>query len=242
MGQGQHVFTFDGRHITFPGNCKYLLARDALNGYFTLAGTYSNGLLSSITLSNGKDQITIKKGGQVVLNNSPSDLPVRQPGIAAYRNYYVITLRTDSGVEVLLSPDLTVAVVKLSGFYHAQIRGLLGNGNNDPYDDYTLPNGKIVESGSEFGNSYKIGNCPAVNVQEHSHGPDAPSCAKLFSWDSSLRLGYRFVKPDNFKTACNHGVAAGVKDTEVTIAKLYVTACQDRNIPVSIPEELGNGY
>lgn len=67
--QGQHIFTFDGKHLTFPGNCKYLLARDAVNGNFTIVGTYTNGLLSAITLADNHDSITLKNGGQVLLNN-----------------------------------------------------------------------------------------------------------------------------------------------------------------------------
>lgn len=61
--------TFDGKLINFPGNCKYLLARDAANGNFTLAGTYVNGYLNSITLADPHNSVTIKKGGQVLLNN-----------------------------------------------------------------------------------------------------------------------------------------------------------------------------
>ena len=41
--QGKHVFTFDGKHLTFPGKCDYLLARDASDGNFTLVGTYTDG-------------------------------------------------------------------------------------------------------------------------------------------------------------------------------------------------------
>lgn len=67
--QGQYIFTFDGKLVNFPGNCKYLLARDAVNGNFTLVGTYLNGHLNSITLADHHDSVTIKKGGQVQLNN-----------------------------------------------------------------------------------------------------------------------------------------------------------------------------
>lgn len=67
--QGQHIFTFDGKYLTFPGNCKYLLARDAVNGNFTVIGTYVSGHLNAITLADGHDSLTIRKGGQVLLNN-----------------------------------------------------------------------------------------------------------------------------------------------------------------------------
>lgn len=71
--QGQYIFTFDGKLVTFPGNCKYLLARDAANGNFTLVGTFVNGYLNSITLADKHDSVTIKKGGQVQLNNGKSN-------------------------------------------------------------------------------------------------------------------------------------------------------------------------
>lgn len=67
--QGQHIFTFDGKHLTFPGNCNYLLVRDAVNGNFSVVGTFNNGLLTAITFADKTDTITFKKGGQVLLNN-----------------------------------------------------------------------------------------------------------------------------------------------------------------------------
>ncbi|CAH0549657.1 unnamed protein product [Brassicogethes aeneus] len=238
IGQGQHVFTFDGRQINFPANCNYLLARDALNGKFNLVGSYSNGALNALTLSDGKDTITIKKGGQVTMNNAPTELPARKATIGAYRDYHVVKMVTSTGVTVGCTPDLQACIVSLSGYYHGEIRGVLGNGNNDPYDDFTLPNGKIVQTENEFGNAYKVGNCPAVVVKETFAGPDAPACSKLFAWDSSLALCYKFVKVDNFKKACNVGVAAGNKDTVAAIAGLYVHSCITRNIPAAIPEYL----
>lgn len=69
IAQGQHIFTFDGKHLTFPGNCNYLLARDSVNGNFTVAGTYTKGLLTAISLTQASDTITLRKGGQVLLNN-----------------------------------------------------------------------------------------------------------------------------------------------------------------------------
>lgn len=66
--QGQHIFTFDGKQLTFPGKCNYLLARDALNGNFTLAGSYKDGLLASITLADKHDSVTLLAGGKVKAN------------------------------------------------------------------------------------------------------------------------------------------------------------------------------
>ncbi|XP_060534250.1 apolipophorins [Cylas formicarius] len=237
--QGQHIFTFDGKHLTFPGTCNYLLAGDAINNNFTVAAAYKNGLLASVTLADQKDSITLVKGGQVKLNNVATELPVRKPDIAAYRDYDIVTLRSTAGVVVACLSDLLGCEVSLSGFYHGQVKGLLGNGNNEPYDDFTLPNGKIVTSESEFGNAYKTkSGCANVAAPAHEHVPEDPKCAELFSWKSPMRYCYPFVSTENFKIACSHGLAAKVERTEEAIASAYVALCNQRNIPISLPEEL----
>ncbi|XP_066149050.1 apolipophorins isoform X2 [Euwallacea fornicatus] len=239
VAQGTHVFTFDGKHITFPGKCNYLLARDAVNGNFTVAGSYKDGHLTSITLSDESGSVTLLQGGKVKANDKIVDLPRREPTLAAYRNYEVITLFTTAGVLIECPPDLIGCAVKVSGFYHGQIRGLLGNGNNEPFDDFTIPNGRIVTAEAQFINAYKLAtSCADVTTAKQDEVKENSSCKKLFSWESSLRLCYPFVPVENFKTACALGLAANVKDTEQAIAKAYVTACQNRNIPVHVPDNL----
>ncbi|XP_066261681.1 apolipophorins isoform X2 [Euwallacea similis] len=237
--QGQHIFTFDGKHITFPGKCNYLFARDAVNGNFTVAGSYKDGHLASITLSDESGSVTLLQGGKVKANDKVVDLPRREPTLAAYRNYETITLVTTAGVLVECPPDLIGCVVRVSGFYHGQIRGLLGNGNNEPFDDFTVPNGKIVTAEAQFVNAYKLAtSCADITIAKHDEVKENQSCNKLFSWESTLRLCYPFVPVENFKTACALGLASNVKDTEQAIAKAYVAACQDRNIPVHVPDNL----
>ena len=36
-----------------------------------------------------------------------------------------------------------MCVLRVSGFYMGKLRGLFGDGNNEPYDDFTLPSGKV---------------------------------------------------------------------------------------------------
>lgn len=235
--QGQHLFTFDGKHITLPGKCNYVLARDAVDGNFTIVGSYNNGFLTSITLADKHDSLTIKKGGHVLLNNAPTELPARKDNIAAYRSYIIIFLRSVAGVELGCTADLMACKLRISGFYHGKVRGLLGNGNNEPYDDFTLPNGDIVLGENEFANAYKTTpDCANVNVPDHTHHEN-PTCNKLFGIDSPLVLCYPFINPANFKMACAHGLTAGVKDTELWIARAYVDFCWERNIPVHVPTE-----
>lgn len=171
------------------------------------------------------------------LFSAATDLPVRKPELGAYRTYEMVNLVSTAGIQVSCLPDLDGCSVSISGFYHGQIKGLLGNGNNEPYDDLTIPNGKIVATEAEFCNSFKIGNCQPVAVPKNDKIPNSPSCNKLFGWDSSLALCYPFVKTDNFKTACALGVASKVKNIEILIAKAYVSACWEHNIPIEVPSE-----
>lgn len=85
IAQGQHIFTFDDRHLTFPGVCSYVLAQDVVNGNFTIVGTYKDGLLESMTFSDKKDVVTIKKGHEVVLNGAPSEMPIRHKELEVFR-------------------------------------------------------------------------------------------------------------------------------------------------------------
>ncbi|XP_017768375.1 PREDICTED: apolipophorins [Nicrophorus vespilloides] len=236
--QGQHIFTFDGKHVTFPGKCNYLLTRDAVNGNFSVAGTYTNGIMTAITVTDKTDSITIKKGGQCMLNKDSTDFPIRRSQMEAFRLYTTVNVVSKAGINVRCDLQLTSCVFSVSGFYHGQLRGLLGNGNNEPYDDFTMPNGKIVTSEADFGNSYKMSpQCPTIKTVDHSAHHHAPSCNKLFGTDSNLRFCFPFVNPDNFRMACDHGVAAGVKDTEESVALGYVAACLSKNIPIKMPAE-----
>ncbi|KAF5283201.1 hypothetical protein FQA39_LY17393 [Lamprigera yunnana] len=232
--QGQHIFTFDGKHMTFPGDCKYLLSRDAVNGNFTIVGTLTKGLLTALTFSDKTHLVTLKKGG-LLLNNAATEFPIRFPGLDVFRINEVIQLKSKTGVTIICDDELLVCTVTVSGYYHSQLRGLLGNGNTEPFDDYTLPSGKIVTSESEFGNSYKIGNCAPVKTVDHGVHHHKPECVALFGEDSSLRYCHPFVNPENYKTACDHGLASNVQDTEKAIIIGYVTQCYSKLIPVHLP-------
>ncbi|XP_056636733.1 apolipophorins [Diorhabda sublineata] len=234
--EGQYIFTFDGKYYNFPANCKYLLARDAFNGNFTIIGTYSNGHLTAISLADQHDSVTVNENGQVTLNNAHVELPIRKSGLSVYRDYYMVYLTSKSGVTVACTPTLRGCGYFISGFYHGQIKGLLGKGNNEPYDDFTAANGKIVTSESDFGNSYKIGNCKPVVVP--AAGPVNAECTKLFDWESPMRLCYPFVDTETFKAACTAGLASNTPNILQSVAASYVASCLRHNIFVSVPPNL----
>lgn len=70
FADGGHFFTFDGRHLTLPGKCSYVLAQDARDGNFSIVADFNNGKLSSVTITEPKESITIQSSGAVSIRNS----------------------------------------------------------------------------------------------------------------------------------------------------------------------------
>lgn len=104
-----------------------------------------------------------------------------------------------------------------------------------------LPDGKITESTNDLGNAYKTQKtCEAVasstDVQAKSHSNEF--CSQYFGHDSSLRLGFLFVNPSNYREACEQSTqsASDPQLAACMIAKIYASRCRQEFIPVSIPK------
>ncbi|CAG5023070.1 unnamed protein product [Parnassius apollo] len=211
---GQHIFTFDGRHLTFPGTCRYVLAHDYVDRNFTLILQLQNGAPKAITLEdkNGAT-IEIKENGQVALNGANHGYPVIEKDSFAFRQTNGnLGLGSLYGVMVLCYGKLQVCYIEVNGFYLGKLRGLLGDGNNEPYDDFRMPNGKISISESEFGNAYRLsGSCAAAKTPEHSHHQLhmslPPACEMVFGGTSPLRALSLVLDIAPFRQACIHAAS-----------------------------------
>lgn len=241
IADGSHIFTFDGRHLTFPGQCSYILARDFVDGNFSIVANLADGKMKSITLTDKSGYFEVSENGALKAGTKAAEFPLHQGTLHAWRKYYTVTLFTAYGASVECSEDLKTCHVKVSGFYSGKTRGLLGNGNNEVYDDYMLPNGKITESTAELGNAYKTRkDCPAVTASGDAH-PKSHSnefCSQYFGRESSLRLCFLFVNPTNYREACEHAThgAADAQKDACAIATTYASRCRQEHIPVSIPK------
>lgn len=121
------------------------------------------------------------------------------------------------------------------GFYWKDIPG---NGNNEPYDDGTLPDGKIVNKPTDIASAYAVGSCAPIQMKEMDEPKSAPECEKLFNFESPLRLCYPFVDRMPVKKACDFGVAQGAKDIDKMLGSLYTYLCYKSNIPVEMPTHI----
>lgn len=234
---GGHFFTFDGRHLTLPGSCSYILAQDMLDGNFSVVANFNEGTLNTISVTAPKESITMKSDGNILVNNERADFPENTENLHAYLTYPFSNVKSDYGVRVTCTRKAPmVCAVRVSGFYHGRLRGLLGDANNEPYDDFTLPSGKITESGSDFGNAYKLkGNCPAATAVEHKDR--APVCTDYFiGQNSPLKSCFKYVNPSQYRDACDHAVAADPAYGACLIASAYHYACYSAGIKTtSVP-------
>uniref|UniRef100_A0A182MAM9 Vitellogenin domain-containing protein n=1 Tax=Anopheles culicifacies TaxID=139723 RepID=A0A182MAM9_9DIPT len=242
LSDGGHFFTFDDKHFTFPGSCSYLLASDFVDGNFSIVADMDNGHVKSVTVMDKDSTVELSSKGVVKYNGKETDLPAHQKDVYAFRKYYTVTIGTKYGTQVTCTTDLKICHFFVSEFYFGRMRGLLGNGNYEPYDDLALPNGDITTVSTDFANNYKTSQaCAAVADHGHdSHAHSNPTCAKFFGSESSLKLCSYLRDQTPYKEACNHAAhEAGDKSDEAAcdIARLYVSGCTMYGIPTVMPSQ-----
>ncbi|BFG06654.1 apolipophorins [Drosophila madeirensis] len=239
---GQHVFTFDGQHYTYPGNCKYILAQDSVDNNFTVIGQLTNGKLNGITVVD-RDGNYVEVADTVALkvNGKPVEYPQHLPGIHIWRRFYTIHLFSEYGVNVVCTTDLKVCHVNVNGFYTGKTRGLLGNGNAEPYDDYLQVDGTLAANSALLGNDYGVGKCSAVlfnNEQIDSKKRDE-ICDEIFGIESPLALNYLTLDAKPYRKACDIALEkTAEKDKEAaacTFALAYGSAIKQINKWVLLP-------
>ncbi|KAL0810218.1 hypothetical protein ABMA28_011000 [Loxostege sticticalis] len=240
---GQHIFTFDGRHLTFPGTCRYVLAHDYVDRNFTLVMQLANGAPKAIGLvdKSGKT-VEIKDNGQVALDGQAHGFPVIEEDVFAFREPAGrVGIGSKYGVMVFCAPKLEGCYVEISGFYLGKLRGLLGDGNNEPFDDFRLPNGKIATSESEFGNAYRLASsCPQAKTPEHSHhqlhGPMPAACEQVFGGTSPLKPLSLLLDVAPFRQACVHAATgADALQQACELGKGYAALAVSGLLPAVVP-------
>ncbi|XP_011691522.1 PREDICTED: apolipophorins [Wasmannia auropunctata] len=240
---GGHIFTFDGNHLSMPGDCTYILAQDMQDGNFSVVANFNKGNLVSVTVTEPKESITLKNNGNVLVNNKPADFPAHTKNLHAFLVKSTMNVKSDYGVHVLCSyKHPMLCTVRVSGFYHGKLRGLLGDGNNEYYDDYTLPSGKITESETEFANGYKLKpDCAAVNAIDHKTKQRNPVCTDYFSGQkSTLKNCFNYVNPTHYRDACD-AAANGNPQAPCLLATAYYATCYYKRVfGISIPSTCTN--
>ncbi|KAH8403597.1 hypothetical protein KR222_003107 [Zaprionus bogoriensis] len=239
---GQHIFSFDGQAFAFPGNCRYILAQDSVNNNFTVIGQLNESKLKTIILIDRDGNfIEVSDTAALKVNGKPVEYPQHLPGIHAWRRFYTVHLHSEYGATVVCTTDLKVCHVTVNGFYTSKTRGLLGNGNAEPYDDNLLIDGKLAPETASLVNDYSIGKCPVVtNVKEPVENLSHQDiCSEMFGIESPLALNYLILDVQPYRKACDSAVQkASEKEHEsiaCTFALAYGSALKLQHIWVLLP-------
>lgn len=240
IADGHQIFTFDGNHFSFPGSCKYILAQDSVDNNFTVVAHLNNAKLKAITLTDRDgDFAEILDSGALKINAKETEFPQHFNGIHAWRLFYTVWLRSEYGVEIMCTQDFKVCNIKVDGFYTSKTRGLLGNGNAEPHDDFIQVDGTISQDYASLGNGYGIGKCAPITTKPTETIARSEICMELFSLESPLMTGYIFENPAPYRARCDAAVAeAAEKEKEATaciIATAYGSALKLKNIPTQLP-------
>lgn len=239
---GQHVFSFDGKTFVHPGNCKYILAQDSVDNNFTIIAQLGDAKLKAITLVDRDGNfMEVSDSTALKVNNKPVEYPQHLPGLHAWREFHTVSLHSVYGVTVVCTTDLKVCQVMINGFYTSKTRGLLGNGNAEPYDDYLLIDGTIARDSAILGNDYGVGKCnPVAFNKAQLEGQNRNDiCSEIFGTDSSLVLNYLALDSRPYRKACDIAVQdVNEKDKEsvaCTFALAYGTALKHQDKLVLLP-------
>ncbi|XP_069968587.1 apolipophorins-like isoform X2 [Bactrocera oleae] len=240
IADGHQIFTFDGQHYSFPGSCKYILAQDSVDNNFTVVAHLNNGKLKFITLTDRDgDFAEISDSGALKINGKETEFPQHFNGIHAWRLFYTIWLNSEYGVEIMCTQDLKICNVKVDGFYTSKTRGLLGNGNAEPYDDLIQVDGTIAQDYATLGNDYGIGKCAPITAKPAHAIARSEICSEIFSLESPLTTGYIFENPAPYRARCDAAVTeASEKEKESAaclIATAYGSALKFKEIPTQLP-------
>ena len=168
-----HYGTFDKRTFDFQGDCEYVLSQPCDSDEFTITGTNTaiNDFVSEtsavriIVPSKGLEiNLTRGEGGMITINGTA--FPNNGDGVV-YTTSDVYVTRTGGHPHVRLNIRYPVSVywdgsqrviITASSNWQGQLCGLCGNYNNDPEDDFMLPNRTLTTDANAFGNSWHFAN------------------------------------------------------------------------------------
>ena len=242
----QHYMTFDRRHFEFAGPCSYMLARDMVDGDFSIVanyqGTRRNAVRKSLSVvSNGKE-IEIINNFRIKVDGKLANLPIQYLNTTVTRQHNTIILTNAKGLQVECNMVVNRCTVEISGWYFGKTAGLFGIYNNEPSDDFTTPEHKKVTDIAEFAHSWRVSkNCQVNNIaktEEPNEGNvQTRICSELFrSNDSPFRPCFKQVTPEAFFRMCLNDADSN-ENSVCKTAELYIQHCRYEEVSLSLPRK-----
>ncbi|XP_051776738.1 IgGFc-binding protein-like [Erpetoichthys calabaricus] len=247
-----HYQTFDMTTFDFYGTCTYTLAQTScVNSHsprsFTVEAAYENlgksSFLATVYTVVLGVNITILKDQSnfVMVNDVITYVPfsLLSDQIKTYWSGDSVVIETDFGL--LVQYDLKNHVtINLAQTFSERVCGLCGNYNNNPEDDFQMPNGTNVKDFTDFGKSWKVWNqsfncvddcgqsCPKCSNEFARNYSDVSYCGILMQADGPFRDCQSLIDPEIHLQNCISDMCAsnGNQSVLCQALKLYSDSCQ----------------
>lgn len=225
---GKHFITFDGKHYSAAGECSYLLARDFVDGNFTVIMKPGDELSYVVQLDKKFFEInTVQE--TVTLDGTPIELPYRHRNIMVLRIFDKIIIKDARTLRFTVFLSRKTAALDLRMWYFGKTAGLLGNYNREPSDDFTSPSGQIINNEQAFLKSWETAQgCRSKTMlfRERSEDVEAVElCQKMFKSDNSpMSFGFALRDAELYHDLCLRvaHVAARKVDSVCRVAHAYL--------------------
>lgn len=226
---GKHFVTFDGRHYSAAGECSYMLARDFVDGNFSVIMKTGDELSYVVQIDKQFFEInTVQE--TVTVNGEPVDLPFyRSRNVMVSRIHDKIVIKDSRTLQFTVFLSRKTATLDLRVWYFGKTAGLFGNYNREPEDDFMSPAGEPIEGEQAFLRSWEtVQGCRSKTMLFRERTDDVEAvelCEKMFkSDDSPMSFGFLLRSADRYHDLCLRvaHVASRKVDAVCRVAHAYL--------------------
>ncbi|XP_016091061.1 LOW QUALITY PROTEIN: SCO-spondin [Sinocyclocheilus grahami] len=156
---GTHYRTFDRKHFHFQGSCTYLLASSTDGTWAVYMSTEcdpAGHCRKGLRLMLGLGLVSIYKTNMTVNGLTlPQGEPLFQNGVSVHWLGDFVFVESGLGVRLKFDMENTVYLT-VTAEHITATRGLCGDYNNNPDDDFTTSSGSVSPYAASFGNSWRV--------------------------------------------------------------------------------------
>ncbi|XP_061564377.1 alpha-tectorin-like isoform X2 [Cololabis saira] len=240
--------TFDGVKYQYPGACRLTLTKVmelADHPHFMVTAEKvprgQEGFARVLKFEAEGTQVSIEmaKSSIIKVDGELVSLPYSSGStrISIYQSsVFSVILHTAFGVTVQTVWPHFVRVTA-PAVYDSSLGGLCGNYNGYPKDDFLTPNGALVNSSQEFGDSWRDGSLVAHCAESVNDNPSVnfnsnEFCGILSSQDGPFTSCFGVVDPQEQVDVCSD-ILRGSKDPASTLCEVlrdYALMCQEKGV------------
>uniref|UniRef100_UPI00398EC30B zonadhesin, like n=1 Tax=Pristiophorus japonicus TaxID=55135 RepID=UPI00398EC30B len=181
-----HYYTFDNAMHTFLGTCTYTLVTTCnatmVTPFTISAKNEERGLpyasyLRVIHIDVHGHRVSLQKSRRILVDG----VRVRAPALGQVKGVSI----TSSGIYSVVETDFGLVVkfdgnhhleIKIPSTYFAKVCGMCGNYNLDGSDELLMPDGKVADNVTQFGNSWQAAGDDDLGCQPDQRQDLNASC------------------------------------------------------------------